>query len=259
MNRLFYSLLFTLLFAGTVFATGTNQVFQVATIGSLARGVFDGDYTYGELFAEGNQGLGTLEGIDGEMVAVDSKYYQISAEGKLREVQANEIVPFAEVTNFKEEKSKKLKSIVGYDDVMEVIDGELTNKNLPYAIRIDGKFRGLHLRSLRKQEKPYTSLAHAATKQAIFDLKEVEGTIVGFWFPNYWAGIAVPGYHLHFVSKERDIGGHVLGLMIDNATLKIAEMQTVAVHLPKTESFSGANLDPESLHQDIKAAEGGMK
>jgi len=250
------------LLSNSTFATAidnANHVFQVATIGSLARGVYDGDYKFGDLFKQGNQGLGTFEAIDGEMVAVDGQYYQINAEGKLRKVTANEIVPFAEVINFKPKHVKQLNAIDSYDTLMTLLVHENPYSNTPYAIRIDGEFKHLRLRSLRRQKKPYPSLAEAAKTQAIFNLENTKGTIVGFWFPQYWAGIAVPGFHLHFVTDDRTIGGHVLGLSINKATLSTANVNKFTMHFPRTKSFSTANLDPKSLHEEIKSAEGGVK
>lgn len=48
-----------------------NTVFQVATIGALAQGVYDGDYDYGRLMKQGNFGVGTFLDLNGEMVAID--------------------------------------------------------------------------------------------------------------------------------------------------------------------------------------------
>src|SRR5690349_11376074 len=78
-----------------------SAVFQVATIGSLALGVYDGNYDYGSLMKHGNFGVGTFLDLNGEMVAIDGDFYQIESSGKLKLVNAKQIVPFAEVTFFK--------------------------------------------------------------------------------------------------------------------------------------------------------------
>jgi acetolactate decarboxylase len=250
---------FLALFSQISFAENANTLFQVSTIGALAQAVYDGDFTYGQLFTKGNQGLGTFIAIDGEMVAVDNVYYQIQANGHLRKVQPTQIVPFAEVINFQATQQYVLTNINSYDSLMTELTDHFSNKNLPVAIRIDGQFKHLQLRSLRKQHKPYPSLAQAAKDQAIFDLNNVHGTIVGFWFPQYWAGIAVPGFHLHFVNDDRTIGGHVLDLNIVTAKAAMASANNFAINLPKTASFAAADLNPEALREDIKSAEGGMK
>lgn len=240
-------------------ANKANHLFQVATIGSLTRGVYDGDFHYKQLFSKGTQGLGTFEAIDGEMVALEGNYYQIKANGEVNAVDPDAIVPFAEVINFKATHTVTIANINNYDDLMSSLEKIFKNKNIPYVFQINGHFKHLQLRSLKKQAKPYPSLVDASKNQAIFNESNMKGTIVGFWFPSYWAGIAVPGFHLHFINDEKTLGGHILDLSSKNAMLSYAPIYDFTIHLPATDSFAAANLDPKSLHEDIKAAEGGVK
>jgi acetolactate decarboxylase len=261
MKHTFISTLFITLGLHVMTANAANQpVFQVATIGSLTQGVYDGDYTYGNLMKHGDFGLGTFLDLNGEMVAIDGSYYQIEANGKLKSVRTSQIVPFAEVTFFHPEMQKTLSAIHDYQQLGKTLNAYFGNKNIPHAIRIDGTFKSLTLRSLRKQKKPYPLLTKASSEQAIFHLNNVEGSIVGFWFPKYWAGIAVPGLHLHFVTKDRSTGGHVLEIELDkNAQVSLQSLQTVEVYLPATASFAKTNLSDENLQHSIKKAEGGSE
>ena len=49
----------------------TDTIYQVALLQSLAQGHFDGIITVGELKAHGDTGIGTFEGLDGEMIFLD--------------------------------------------------------------------------------------------------------------------------------------------------------------------------------------------
>ena len=40
-------------------------------------------------------------------------------------------------------------------------------------------------------------------EEPIFEFHDVEGTIVGFFTPDYLRGVNVPGYHLHFITADR--------------------------------------------------------
>ncbi len=237
-----------------------NTLYQVATIGSLARGVYDSNIHYASLFNKGTMGLGTFKAINGEMVAVDGQFFQIKASGKLVKVSPKQVAPFAEIVNFKPtHQNISLSDVQSYQQLDSILFNHFKNHNIPYAIRIDGTFSHLKLRSLRKQTKPYPPLTVAAENQAIFNLNHVKGSIVGFWFPQYWTGIAVPGYHLHFVTADRKIGGHVLGIDLKQASLSFAPIYHLAFQLPTNQSFAKANLDPATLHQAIHKAEGGAK
>ena len=78
------------------------------------------------------------------------------------------------------------------------------------AIRLDGRFELVRARSVPAQTPPYRPLAEVVADQHVFELEDVEGTMLGFRFPAYVEGIEVAGYHLHFISDDRRRGGHVL-------------------------------------------------
>ncbi len=89
-------------FAENMTATdkSSKTIFQVAPIAGLAEGVYDGNYTYGELKKHGDFGLGTFLDLDGEMIAVDGKFYQMLDNGHFKLVDDKQVVPFAEVNYF---------------------------------------------------------------------------------------------------------------------------------------------------------------
>ncbi|MBS0359097.1 MAG: acetolactate decarboxylase [Proteobacteria bacterium] len=234
-----------------------NSVFQVATIASLVQGVYDGDYKYGNLMKHGNFGVGTFLDLNGEMVAVDGNFYQIDSNGKVTNVHPEQIVPFAVVTYFNPTMHKNLNNIANYNDLKNILLNMFPNKNKPYAIRIDGTFKVLELRSPLKQMKPYPLLPQALKNQALFHLKNVKGSMVGFWFPKYWSGIEVPELHLHFITMDRTAGGHVLEADLITGQVNIQALDEVQVYLPNTKSFAAANLSVEELNSVLKKTEGG--
>ena len=50
-----------------------HLVFQAATLDALFGGHFDGDLTFAEVAEHGDLGIGTLNGLDGEMLALDGR------------------------------------------------------------------------------------------------------------------------------------------------------------------------------------------
>ena len=55
---------------------------QTSTIDALLDGVYDGELTYAELSRYGDFGIGTFEGLDGEMIAFDGAIWQVKSDGK---------------------------------------------------------------------------------------------------------------------------------------------------------------------------------
>src|SRR4030065_28755 len=52
-------------------------VFQASTISALLEGVYDGNVTYKDLKKRGDFGIGTFNSLDGEMIGLEGKFYQI--------------------------------------------------------------------------------------------------------------------------------------------------------------------------------------
>jgi hypothetical protein len=60
-------------------ASSLHKVFQNSTINALLEGVYNGSMTdYGELRRHGDFRLGTFNALDGEMIAFDEGFYQVS-------------------------------------------------------------------------------------------------------------------------------------------------------------------------------------
>ena len=96
-----------------------------------------------------------------------------------------------------------------------------------------------------RQKRPYPPLAQAVEKQAIFNFKDVEGTILGFRCPAYVKGVNVPGYHLHFLTKDRQAGGHVLDCALENVTVQIDPIHQFTLVLPTDKDFYRLNLEKD--------------
>lgn len=202
-------------------------VYQNATIDALLDGNYDGDLAFRDLRRHGDFGLGTFNGVDGEMVALDGKFYQIRSDGRARRVDDELLTPFSAVTYFKPDGSYPLVVKSGYPQLQSVLDGVRLSQGRPCAIRVDGHFTRVKVRSVPKQSPPYLPLAAVVKGQSEFTLKEVDGTLVGFWFPESMRHLNVPGYHFHFITADRTAGGHVLDLQLENGTVLSAEMKAV--------------------------------
>lgn len=224
-------------------ARGKNDVlFQVSTIDALLVGVYDGDMTFSQLKKKGNFGIGTFDKLDGEMICLDGKFYKIRVDGKVYKVKGKEKTPFAVVTNFKSDKKQGLVGTKTLEQLEAQIDSLLGSKNIFYAVKVKGTFKNVKARSVPEQEKPYPLLVDVVKDQAVFEYEDIKGTIVGFWSPAYVKGINVPGYHLHFLSKDRSKGGHLLDCKIEAGTIEIDETSNFYMVLPENEGFRMADL-----------------
>ena len=99
------------------------------------------------------------------------------------------------------------------------------------------------------------ALAEVAESQAVFDMKDVTGSIVGFRSPPFVKGINVPGYHLHFLSDDRTQGGHILDFDMDQAVCHMDVLDRFFMILPENgEGLEGLDL-AEDRAKELKKVE----
>ena len=232
-----------------------STLFQVSTSTALVKGVYNGVVTIGELKQHGDFGLGTFDGLDGEMLALDGRFYQVRGSGEVSEPANDAKVPFAVVTAFRAEREITIDRANGITDLIAQLDGVRRTKNLFYAIRIEGLFAHLKARAVCKAASG-VSLVDATSRQGEFEFADVGGTLVGFWTPAYARSLNIAGWHLHFVNNGRSCGGHLLDCQAVGLRAQIQELADVRIAMPETAAFLQADLSQDPS-KDLDVAERG--
>jgi acetolactate decarboxylase len=218
-----------------------QTVFQTSTVNALMEGVSTGDMTMGELKTHGDFGLGTFDGLDGEMIELDGKVFQVRADGHAHPVEDSARTPFATVSFFKADESARVDRPCDQPAMLAAVAAMLPSQNIFHAVRIEGRFAYVKTRAVAKQDKS-VGLEDAARGEPIFEFRDVEGTVVGFFTPDYLRGVNVPGYHLHFITADRTAGGHMLDCRTTDVTIKIHHTPEFELGTPGTEEFLQADL-----------------
>jgi acetolactate decarboxylase len=240
------SLLLLVAYVPAYAQAGKNTLSQVSTFDALMKGYFDGVIPTSDVSKYGDQGIGTFEGLDGEMLVVDGKVYQVPVDGVPKIADPTQPIPYLQVTFFNADQEQKVSAGTDMKTFTQDLETKLPTKNDFYAIRVEGTFQKVKTRSVAKQSQPYPNLLEAVKKQAVFDLANVEGVMVGFWSPAYFKGIGVPGYHLHFLTKDGKAGGHVLDFVAQDAEAKLDRLNNFYLILPDTQAFNQMDFTVES-------------
>lgn len=231
-----------------------HVLFQASTIGALLDGAYDGDLSFAELAEHGDLGLGTLNGLDGEMIAIDGRFYRADVDGGVGEIEAAERTPFAVVTRFEPAIEDWIGGPLEHEGLLERLDQLIPADAASCAIRLDGRFESVRARSVPRQSPPYRPLTEVVVEQHVFELTDTEGTMLGFRFPDYAEGIEVSGYHLHFISEDRSRGGHVLGSRSDGLRVRLDPSSELHVELPPAIDLADPHL-AASTHAAVEAVE----
>jgi acetolactate decarboxylase len=232
-----------------------HVLFQASTIAALLEGSYEGDLSFAELAEHGDLGLGTLDGLDGEMIALDGRFYRADVDGNVAEIAADAKTPFAVVADFAPSLDVEIDGPLEHDELLAELDRLISAETASCAIRIDGRFELVRARSVPPQSPPYRPLTEVVAEQHVFELADIAGTMLGFRFPDYAEGIEVSGYHLHFISEDRGQGGHVLGSRgAGRLRVRVDPSSDLHVELP-----AGVELaDPElaaSTHAAVERVE----
>jgi acetolactate decarboxylase len=230
-----------------------HTVFQVSTSGALVAGVYDRQVSVEAILEHGNFGLGTFANLDGEMVVVDSHVYQVKGSGQVLEAPADAGAPFAVVTWFEPENDVSISAVGSFNDLQARCDGFRRSGNIFYALRLDGSFKRVRTRAVNAPE-PGTRLIDAAKAQSEFNFADIEGTLVGLWSPGFSSAFSVAGYHFHFLSADRQHGGHLLDVAADALRLRVEALTDFHLALPESEAFLKADLSRNTA-QELAYAE----
>lgn len=234
-----------------------HTLYQVSTSAALVQGVYQGCVTVGKIKEHGNFGLGTYDELDGEGLMLDGHVYQALGDGSVIEPADSATAPFWVSAEFEADRNAAIDSVSNWEELCAQIDQLRRSENLFTAIRIDGIFDEIHYRVACKSA-PGTDLVTATSHQAEFTLKNVQGTLLGFWAPTYARTFNIPGYHLHLLSGDHQHGGHVLGIQAKNLKLQVMDADNLIMALPESPGFLKADLsgDPSLA---LSKAEGAQK
>lgn len=234
--------------------TVDDALVQFSLVAALAAGDYSGGAPLGNVLASGDFGVGTFDRLDGEMIVLDGKIYQALADGAVRAADLDSTTPFAAVTFFNEDGRVENLAAATLDDLDEQLDRKLPRRNTPYALRIDGEFAEVSLRSVAAQSPPFQPLVDVVKHQVTRQHRNVRGTLVGLRCPAWIGTLNVAGYHWHFLSDDRNIGGHVLACEFRNGTLRYDECTSIVIQLPRSSEFDDFDAG-EIGKKDIDAIE----
>jgi acetolactate decarboxylase len=211
-------------------------------------GVYDREVSVQTLLEHGDFGLGTFADLDGEMVVLDGRAYQIKGSGRVSEAPSDAGAPFAVVTWFDADIDVSTSSVGSFKDLAASCDPCRRSGNIFYALRLDGRFKSVRARAVNPP-KAGMGLVDAAKTQSEFTFTDLEGTLVGLWSPGFSNAFSVPGYHFHFLSADRQHGGHLLDVAADVLRLQVEALTDFHLALPESEAFLKADLSKDTTEQ----------
>ena len=234
-----------------------DAVIQFAVLDALLAGAYESGITAGELRQLGDLGIGCCDDLGGEVIVLDGEVFECTLDAAPSRMRDDEILPFAEICRLRPSSSTPVDA-TDLAGVTARIEDALVSRNLFHAVRVDGLFASVRVRVTARQPHPHPPLADVVRHQVETVLEHTRGTLVGFWVPAIYQGIAVAGLHLHYLADDRTAGGHVLDVDVTEAALTAAAYARLDLRLPTDDLFLRTELTHDDDHR-IVAVEGGVR
>lgn len=217
----------------------SHSVYLSAPIEALMKGLYDENTTMTELKSRGDFGLGTFNGLDGEMVMLDGIVYRLKDDGLAEKVIGEVETPFACVTFFSPTTTEEIDQHLDYVGFKNLLDRIIPSENMFFALRIDGEFEEISGWTVSKSEshKPIDQV-----KTSPFSFHNIRGTLAGFYTPRFIKSLLNPGYHLHFLSADRKCGGHLHRCSLHRMRIEMEFIASLTLNLPVTLDYLTAKL-----------------
>ena len=234
--------------------TERTKFTQISLFSMLLSGRYGGVITLAEVKKLGNMSIATMDRLDGEMQMIDGIVYQACADGHIYLPKDDETIPFGTIAEFHAERQLTLANVNSYELFEERMAEYCPEVNIPLAIHFTGTFSRMKVRAVGRQEHDGVGLAEAAKNEAVFDLRDTSGDLVGFRLPAYVKGVNAPGWHLHFMDTERQHGGHVVNFSLLEGELRFCHADDLQIHLPPAAALAGLDT-AKDWSNDLKRAE----
>ena len=227
---------------------------QISLFSVLLSGRYSGVVTVAELKKLGNMSIATMDRLDGEMQMIDGVVYQACSDGHIYLPGDDATIPFGTIAEFRAEQKIRLANVTSYELFEERMAECCPDVNIPIAIQFTGTFSRMKVRAVGRQEHDGVGLAEAAKNEAVFDLRDTSGDLVGFRLPAYVKGVNAPGWHLHFMDTERQHGGHVVNFSLLDGELLLCHADDLQIRLPPATVLAGLD-SAKDWGNDLKRAE----
>ena len=210
-----------------------SELVQVGTYDYLTQPDFTGLASVGRIAQGQTLGLGTFANLDGELVMVGGKVYQVRPDGTPRVADLETRTPFMQAIKFRPEVDAPVPPGTTCAQLPGLITGLAKRSDGIIAVRVRGTFSELVTRSVTADPPPFQPLSQTIAEQTVFELGERRAALVGFWQERDALGIGQYGLHLHGLTADRTAGGHVLSCIAgDDVQLSIQPVASVQVRTP---------------------------
>ncbi len=210
-----------------------NPVYLALPESALQRG-FRGCSSRLEEFGKlGDFAIGTLPKENGLFTLCEDQIWG-SGNGHCtaRPISRSEFLLDGAIVPFAAETEEEVKCLSGVNQFVTMIARMTPSPNYAYAVRIRGTFSTMQITSA-----PHYCPIHDIPDDRLFQLKNVKGALLGFFFPPLLEQVAWTGYRFHFLSADHAVTGRLVECEIEKPLVALHHLDECRIALPQTSDF----------------------
>lgn len=214
-----------------VYMLDRHALYQSTPLAYLQAGNYNTTITVDQFKSLGNFGIGIFDRFDGEAVLLNGVTYQITGTGKVVIPSDQAKLLFGSCMLFDVEKRFAMRNVASYTDFQEALQKYFSTDLHIRALQVEGTFTSVRVGCLQQQNPPYQPFDEATRQVKEYTWRDVRGTLVGFWTPPAVpAAVMASGFHLHFISEDKTLGGHVVDFQADKLTIFFKQIMRLTVN-----------------------------
>ena len=195
------------------------------------------------------------------MIVIDGICYRALSDGTVELPSADDGVPFASLAYLEGDMYFDLEHVASIEELKDILNLRIEEGfglNSMHVARIDGTFEKVFARSESASPTQHVTLKDLlSTTQREFSYTNIKGTLICVYYPAYMDGINAAGWHLHFISEDRSVGGHVFNLSLEVGQVCLDKISRLEIQLPREAAFDVYMLN-EASQEEIKEVEQGQ-
>ena len=211
-------------------------VTQIGTNHTLNAGEYHGILPISTLLNHGNFGLGTYDNLNGEMILLGGQFYQVLVDGTVVNPPLTTTTPFGVVTFFNPTQSIPINSPIDIRNLEQELLSSHIDPNRIYAIKITANLDSARYRSWPEQKPPFKPFSELSDQEKIYNSRNIDVTLVGFYFPEWFGEVNTIGFHFHFITNNHKTGGHLYDALISRGNVEISSIDQLLILDPLSQT-----------------------
>ncbi len=181
----------------------------------------------------GNFAIGTLPDGKGLFTQYGPAFWRADPDQcTAHPIPPSEFLLTGATVSFAAETEEEVDCPAGANQFVSMIARMTPSPNYTYAVQIHGLFSRMRI-SPSPCYDPFRDLPD----DHLFQLEQVQGSLLGFYFPPLLENVAWSGYRFHFLSADHTRTGRLVDCEIEKPRVALQHLDECRIALPQTPDF----------------------